>query len=314
MRIITDIVGEIKRDKLTISDIMRVQHHYHESRRWRVTDLLKEFKMGKTISDNDKAALWHAARAELTTQPACIRLAVDGLKLAEELAGSNRIGHQVAHVAAQWSSRYWLEEEGHHEVAYGTVMEMSGLPPIDEDEVVEHRGAFPSDNFARVCILQACVEIEACATYGESAKLSTDPLISETFRRIMMDESQHRAYFVAFAKALIDSGVYPVKDVLAMAYTWIRPKGGETFGSTRKKQDERKGFVNWWERVQTDQSDEHHLPEERIRSERIHQRKIRGVLSAVQEATGIAVNSFDELEKAYFQSLRGKPVAQQSGA
>jgi rubrerythrin len=283
---------------------MRIQHEYHEMRRWSVTDLIKNKDIGK-VSRNDKAVLWQAARAEITTQPACIRLAVDGLKLANELEGKNKLGNAVAHIAAQWSARYWLEEEGHHEVGYGTVMEMAGLDPISEEEVKEHRGAFPTDNFARVCMLQACVEIEACVTYGEVAKTSDNPLIKQVFGKITADESQHRAYFISFARALVEAEAYPLKDILSMAYTWIRPKGGETVGSHREKQNKREGFVNWWENMKTDPNDELAMAEEQFRSGHLQEKKVRAVLSAVEEGTGIALKTVSDLEKVYMKSLSG---------
>jgi len=303
MRIITNLVEEL-RNGMSISDVMRIQHEYHEMRRWSVTDLIKNKDIGK-VSRNDKAVLWQAARAEITTQPACIRLAVDGLKLANELEGKNKLGNAVAHIAAQWSARYWLEEEGHHEVGYGTVMEMAGLDPISEEEVKEYRGAFPTDNFARVCMLQACVEIEACVTYGEVAKTSDNPLIKQVFGKITADESQHRAYFISFARALVEAEAYPLKDILSMAYTWIRPKGGETVGSHREKQNKREGFVNWWENMKTDPNDELAMAEEQFRSQHLQEKKVRAVLSAVEEGTGIALKTVSDLEKVYMKSLSG---------
>ncbi|MFV0133049.1 hypothetical protein ACLGIH_07390 [Streptomyces sp. HMX87] len=95
---------------------------------------------------------------------------------------------------------------------------MAGVDPIDEAEVIEHRGPFPTDNYARVCILQACVEIEACVSYGWQSRTSEDGLVRDVFLTIMKDEVQHRQYFASFAKALVESGVYPVKDVLSMAF------------------------------------------------------------------------------------------------
>jgi hypothetical protein len=305
MRIITNLVEEIRDNGLTLTGVMRIQHAYHESRRWSVTDMLKGKELG-TVSRRDKAILWQAARAEITTQPACIRLAVDGLKLANELEDKNKIGSIVAHSAAQWSARYWLEEEGHHEVAYGTVMEMAGLDPITEEEVIEHRGAFPTDNFARVCMLQACVEIEACVAYGEVAKTSENPLVKQIFAKITADESQHRAYFISFARALVESGAYPLKDILSMAYTWIRPKGGETHGSYREKQTKREGFVNWWQNMKTDPEDELSMQEEQFRSEHLQEKKVRAVLSAVEEGTGFPLKTVEDLQKVYMQSLTGK--------
>jgi hypothetical protein len=165
MRVMTGLAKAIKDDGLTLTGILRYQQQYHEFRRWSVFEVLKDRKL-EQLHPQDRAALWHAARAELTTQPAGIRLAQAGVRLANEVARDNPLGSTVLHAAAAWSARYWLEEEAHHEVAYGLLLELIGDEPIPQEEVVEHRGFFPDDNYVRVCMLQACVEIEASVTYA----------------------------------------------------------------------------------------------------------------------------------------------------
>jgi hypothetical protein len=304
MNIIRDLVYELNNGR-SISEILREQQKYHEFRRWSVYDVIKEYP-ASDFDNKDRAALWHAARAELTTQPAGIRLAVDGVKEANNIKDSNLLGSKILHIGAAWSARYWLEEEAHHEVAYGHLLEMSGLPPIEHDEIVEHRGFFPSDNYARVCMLQACVEIEAIVTYGEMAKQSNHPLIKDIFHRIMKDEVQHRQYFISFAKSLIDSDVYQRKDILSMAYMWIRPDSGETHGSKRDTQSKREGFVNWWEHVET--ASDVALEDDQIRSQHLQDKKIRSVLAATSDATGIKINNIKQLKIAYFKSLTSNDI------
>ncbi|MFB9465399.1 hypothetical protein [Streptomyces cinereospinus] len=306
MLIMTDIVKEL-RAGATLTDVLRAQHSYHEQRRWSSDEIFGRRRL-TNAGQTDKAALWHAARAELTTQPAGIRLAVDGVKLANEIRESNPLGSDVLHIAAAWSARYWLEEEAHHEISFGRLMEMTGIDPIEQEEVVECRGPLPVDNYARVCILQACVEIEACVSYQHAARTSKDELVHDVFHTVMKDEVQHRQYFAAFAKALLESGVYPVKDVLSMAYTWIRPDGGETFGSTREAQTEREGFVNWWERVRTDEEDEFRLADDALHEGSVHARKLSSVFALVREVTGIETRSYEDLKRAYFASLRTNDV------
>jgi hypothetical protein len=306
MLIMTDIVGALT-EGASISTVLRHQQSYHESRRWSTDTLFDRRTLNKPCAD-DRSALWHASRAELTTQPAGIRLAVDGVKLANELRDSNPLGSRVLHVAAAWSARYWLEEEAHHEVAYGRLLEMAGIDPIAENDVVDHRGPFPMDNYARVCVLQACVEIEACVAYGTQAKRSADPLVRDVFHQVMKDEVQHRQYFVSFAKALVDAKVYPVKDVLSMAYTWVRPRAGETYGSVRDEQTRRQGFVNWWEGLQVKDGDDFVLEGDWLHAEALHARKLSSVFALVREATGIGVRTLDDLKRAYFASLQTDDV------
>ncbi|MFE7515347.1 ferritin-like domain-containing protein [Streptomyces sp. NPDC057540] len=305
MLIMTDIVSEL-RAGATISDVLRAQQSYHEYRRWSTDELFDGRRLDRPAPE-DRAALWHAARAELTTQPAGIRLAVDGVKLAHELRESNPLGADVLHIAAAWSARYWLEEEAHHEVSFGRLMEMAGVDPIGHDEVVDHRGPFPTDNYARVCVLQACVEIEACVSYGFVSRTTEDGLVRDVFHTVMKDEVQHRQYFVSFAKALVESGVYPIKDVLSMAYTWIRPDGGETYGSSREAQTDRQGYVNWWEHLRGGE-EEFGLGDVALHEGSVHSRKLSSVFALVREATGIAVTSYEDLKRAYFASLRTNDV------
>ena len=306
MLITTDIVKELKAGA-TITDLLRQQHSYHEQRRWG-TDALFDRRRLSRPQQADRAALWHASRAELTTQPAGLRLAVDGVKLANEIRETNPLGSDVLHIAAAWAARYWLEEEAHHEIAYGRLMEMAGIDAIGQEEVVECRGPLPYDNYVRVCVLQACVEIEACVAYRMTAHNSGDELVRDVFHQVMKDEVQHRQYFASFAKALVDSGVYPVKDVLSMAYSWVRPDGGETYGSARDAQTERKGHVNWWEGIRTDDEDEFRLSSEWIHQGAVLDRKLTSVFALVREATGIQTESYDDLKRAYFASLRTNDV------
>jgi hypothetical protein len=301
--ILNELVESIRRDGLSLTDILRRQHAYHEQRRWQVSDLIVSGG-GFRPSSRDIAFLWHAARAELTTQPAGIRLANLGLRIANELSSENPLASVVLHAAAAWSARYWLEEEAHHEVAFHSLLAMSGMAVPPHDEVVAHRGEFPEDNFARICILQACVEIEAVVSYGRIAQMADDPLVRQVFLTVMRDEAQHRQYFISFAKALVDAGAFPVKDILSMAYAWIRPDVGETLGSDRARQSRREGFVNWWEQVVQDADDPLVLWNSDELKVELTERKRQSLLAAVRRVTGLAVHTVEQLGKAYLLSMR----------
>lgn len=303
MQIITDLVKRITQDGLTLADILRHQHQYHEGRRWSVFELLKGRKL-TAVSERDRAALWHVSRAEITTQPAGIRLATQGTRDATNLHDANPLGATILHASAAWSARYWLEEEAHHEVAYGFVAEMVGIPPIPQDELVAHRGSFPDDNYVRVCVLQACVEIEAVMTYGQISRDTSDPLIRDVFQHIARDEVQHRQYFISFAKALVDSHVFPIKDVLSMAYMWVRPHVGEMMGSQRERQTSRKGFVNWWENVIHDADDPRDVWKDKAKEQQVVNRKVTSVFAAVEQITDLRVRTVAELERVYLASLK----------
>jgi hypothetical protein len=162
-------------------------------------------------------------------------------------------------------------------------------------------------------MLQACVEIEATVFYGYMAKNAHDPVIREVFHRIMRDEVQHRQYFVSFSQALIDAGVFPAKDALALAFAWIRPNGGETMGSSRERQTQREGFVNWWEHAKTDPNDPYEAAS-RMRSPEMQAKKERGVLKAAGRATGQNFEKFEDLQRTYFRSLVRPSSARASAA
>lgn len=98
MLIVNDLVGALKQGA-TISTILQTQQSYHEQRRWSADELFERRRLANATA-GDRAALWHASRAELTTQPAGIRLAVDGIQLADEIRDSNPVGSNVLHVAA----------------------------------------------------------------------------------------------------------------------------------------------------------------------------------------------------------------------
>lgn len=301
MDIIDNIAEHVEKGG-NLKSLLRHQQSYHEARRWSTDNLFDRLSPEK-ITNRDRAALWHAARAEITTQPAGLRLAVLGTRLANEFRDENPAAATVLDAAAAWSARYWLEEEAHHEVAFGKLMEAAGLPPIPEDDVVAHRQFFPDDNYLRVCLLQACVETEASVTYGEMAKTSQDPLVRELFLSIMRDEVQHRRYFIAFAKALVDTKAYPIKDAFSIVYTWLRPEHGETYGSKREKQTQHDGFVNWWEHLK-DEDDQLALETGQIHSKHLQSKKQRSLMAALEAITGIKVRTFQELQKTYFEMLK----------
>lgn len=303
MHVMMNLVDSIKNEGLTLSRILRYQQQYHEYRRWSVFEILARHESHQ-IAPRDRAALWHVARGELTTMPGGIGLAATALRYAKEIEKENRVGAIVLHAIGAWISRYWLEEEAHHEVAYNAILDEMCDDAIPEEEVIEHRGLFPTDNFVRNMMLQACVEVEVGVTYSEQARTTEDPLIREIYGQILRDEIQHRQYFVSFAQALIDAGVYPAKDALAMAFTWIRPKGGELYGSKRDAQTKREGYVNWWETVRSEDPDDPNAVEmNQHYTPRLFELKQRSVLKAVSQATRQRYATFDELKAGYFKSL-----------
>jgi hypothetical protein len=186
---------------------------------------------------------------------------VDGARLADEIGGTNPLGGDVLRIAASWTARHWPKEEARHAAVLGRLGDMAGTGHPGPDEPP---GSFPTGNYARFCALRACAEADAGRAYEDAARTSEDPLLHDVFHALARDEARHRRYFAAFAKALVDSGVYPVKDVLSVAYTWIRRTGDDAPPA----------------------------------------REPGGALLLVREATGIEIRSYEALRRACFASLR----------
>ena len=304
MKVVTDIAKKLTDEGWTLQDFMLEQHKYHEHRRWSVESILDKYKddpKAKNFSKEDKAALWHVLRGEATTQPGGLSIAVNAYELANEYSKSNKDAEVILRSLEAWLARYWLNEEGHHEVAFSRLADMAGIEKISNEELISHRQYFPMDKIGRKLVLQACVEIEVTVSYSHMVKNSENPLVREVFAAVQKDESQHRLYFISFAKALVDVGIVPHKDILSMAYTWIRP-GGETYNTEREKFSKREGYVNWWENV--DCNEKYSMSERQYKNDQIHRQKEISVFQMVKFVTGIDVKNLDELKKAYMDSLK----------
>ena len=304
MKIITDLADKIQKDGWMLRDILLEQHKYHESRRWSVDEIIQKHNNNPEahiFSVEDKAALWHVTRGEATTQPGGISIAVNANELANEYASSNKTAEVIFKALEAWLVRHWLNEEGHHEVGFSMLADMANIEKISDKELIQHKQFFPADKIGRKLILQACVEIEVTISYSHMVKNSKNPLIKEMFRAVQKDESQHRLYFISFAKALVDIGVVPVKDILSMAYSWVR-SGGDTYNTERKNVPKRDGYINWWESV--DSNSGYKMDEKQYKNNKIHKQKETSVFQLVRFITDIRVNNISDLKKAYLSSLK----------
>lgn len=304
MKIVTNIVEKIQKENWKLRDFMLEQHKYHEYRRWSVEEILEKYKNvpeAKIFSDEDKAALWHVIRGESTTQPGGISIAVFANESANQYTTINREAELILRSLEGWLARYWLNEEGHHEVAFTRLADLAGIEKISNKELIQHRQYFPADKIGRKLILQACVEIEVTISYSHMVKNSKNPIVCEVFSAIEKDESQHRLYFISFAKALLDVGIIPLKDILSMAYSWIRP-GGDAYNTERNSVSKRDGYINWWETV--DNNPDYSMDERQYKNEKIHKQKEASVFQFIKFITGLEIKNLDELKNAYLSSLK----------
>src|SRR5690606_2411652 len=123
-------------------------------------------------------------------------------------------------------SRYWNEEESHHEMSFNYLamamqvelpFDPGVIPPTDE-EIITFRQIFPDDDVLRTLTLLAISEVNAAVQYFDFAQKAENPALKAMLRQISADEVQHMNYFVTFAKALVDSGEYHAKNAFGIAH------------------------------------------------------------------------------------------------
>jgi hypothetical protein len=186
-------------------------------------------------------------------------------------------------------SRYWNEEEAHHETSFNRLSVMLGLPKISDATFIEYRKVFPDDNALRTLTLLAISEITAAVNYGQASLLARDPGLRALFKQVGADEIQHMTYFTSFARALVASGRFHAKEVLSVAHFFLRDDG-DLRGSRRSHVEARDTHVNWWDQVEF---------VEGVASPEALERKQSLVFGAVQKISGVTVRSAAEVEEAW---------------
>lgn len=283
-----DLYRLISEQKQSIVEITWEQHKFHEKRRWSTSEIIKSIDL-KNLSDKDKAHIWNAGRAELTTKPGADRLATLADQESRRWQDSNSCLAAIIQICGTWS-RYWNEEESFHEVTLNKLSNLIGLNSIDNKTVIEFRKIFPDDNILRTLFLLAISEIIAAVNYSYCSKVTQDIGLKNLFQKIAADETQHMTYFLSFAKALIDSKEYSPKEVFAVAHLFIR-EDGELYGSRRQKIEHRNSHINWWDSIDTNIDE---LPENL-------ERKRKRICLALKQITGIEVNSAVEVEYKWME-------------
>jgi hypothetical protein len=280
----------LTRDGRSLTDISWQQQVLHEQRRWSVTELIERIDLAH-LSEADRAHVWNAGKAELTTKPGADRVARLFDSECRRHLESNPLVAKIMQACGTWS-RYWNEEEAHHETAFNRLSVLLGLEPISDDTFIEYRKIFPDDDALRTLMLLAISEITAAVNYAQCARHAADPGLKALFKQVGADEIQHMNYFISFAKALVDSGAYPPKGALAVAIFFLR-EGGDLQGSHRDRIEQRQTHVNWWD----------HLEFEGIGAVDALGKKEALVFNAVERVTGVAVSSLTELEDAWMDML-----------
>jgi hypothetical protein len=280
----------LTRDRRSLTDITWQQQVLHERRRWSVSELIGNIDLAR-LSDADRAHVWNAGKAELTTKPGADRVARLFDNECRRHLESNPTVANIMQACGTWS-RYWNEEEAHHETAFNRLALLLGLDPISDETFIEYRKIFPDDDALRTLMLLAISEITAAVNYGQCARHASDPGLKALFKQVGADEIQHMNYFISFAKALVDSGAYPPKNALAVAVFFLR-EGGDLEGAHRTKIEQRGTHVNWWD----------HIEFGAIGALDALEKKEALVFHAVERVTGVSVSSLTELEDAWMDML-----------
>jgi hypothetical protein len=141
----------------------------------------------------------------------------------------------------------------------------------------------------RTLTLLAISEIVAAVNYGQCSRAISEPGLKELFKQVGADEIQHMNYFIAFAKALVDSGEYKAKEAFSVAHFFLRD-GGEVYGSKRGRVEERSSHVNWWDHLEY--RDGMFSPEAIEKKESL-------IFNALKRITNITVSSVQEVEDVW---------------
>ena len=288
-QIIGDLYRAITVEKLSLVDLEWEQQRLHESRRWSVTEALAAVNLS-ALSESDRLLVWNAGRAELTTKPGADRLARLSDSECRRWQGKNDVVASILQACGTWS-RYWNEEEAHHETSFNRLATVTGMERVSDETFIEFRKIFPDDDMLRTLTLLAVSEIVAAVNYGNCARLIEDPGLKALFKQVGADEIQHMNYFIAFAKGLVDSGEYQAKDAFAVAHFFLR-EGGEVHGSKREKVEQRETHVNWWDQLEY---------RDGLKAPDAIERKEGLIFNALKRITGIAVSSVDEVEDTWME-------------
>lgn len=285
--IVGDLYEALTERGMSLIDVTWEQQRLHESRRWSVVEMLRQIDLD-ALTARDLSLVWNAGRAELTTKPGADRLERQADKECRRWQERNPTVAAIMQACGTWS-RYWNEEEAHHETVFNRLATVCGMDPITDETFLEFRQVFPDDDMLRTLVLLAISEITAAVNYGQCQLVTGEPGLRRLFKQVAADEIQHRNYFIAFAKALVDSGEYHAKDAFAVAHLFLR-QDGELQGSARAQVEERGGHVNWWDHLENQGQD--HPPAAIDRKEQL-------IFSALKKITGIEVRSADEVEDTW---------------
>jgi hypothetical protein len=289
--IIIDLYDAFTRRGMRLVDVTWEQQRLHESRRWSVVDMLAAIDVD-SLTPAELHVVWNAGRAELTTKPGADRLERQADAECRRWQDKSPAVSAIMQACGTWS-RYWNEEEAHHETAFNRLAGVGGMEPVEDETFIEFRQVFPDDDMLRTLVLLAISEITAAVNYGQCQFVAENQGLRRLFKQVAADEIQHRNYFISFAKALVDSGEYHAKEAFAVAHLFLRGDG-ELQGSDRGRLEDRGTHVNWWDQLEVAAGEDSFRPEGMEKKQQL-------ILGALKKITGIQVNSPDEVEDTWME-------------
>jgi hypothetical protein len=287
--VVADLYSGFKERGLKLVDVAWEQQRFHEAQRWSVVEAVEAVQLEK-LTESDRLLVWNAGRAELTAKPSADRMARLADSECRRLQGKNDAAAAVVQALGTWT-RYWNEEEARHETGFNRLSGLLGFAPVDDATFIEYRKIFPEDDLLRTVTMLTFSESIAAVNYGQCARHIREPGLKALFKRVGADEVHHMNYFISFAKALVDSGEYALKECFAVAWFFLR-EGGEVYGAKREHVEQRDTHVNWWDHLQYGAG---------MNAPDSIERKQTLILYALRRMTGIACASPEEVEDQYLE-------------
>ncbi|WP_224361843.1 ferritin-like domain-containing protein [Hyalangium versicolor] len=287
--VIPELYRAFREERRTLVDILWEQHRFHESRRWNAVELVESVRP-ENLTDLDRFVVWSAGRAEMTAKPSADRMARLADVECRRWQGKDDALASVIQALGSWS-RYWNEEESHHEMGFSQLALQLGFEPLSDASVIDYRKVFPDDDLLRTLTMLSFSEGIAAVNYGQYARHVRDPSLRMLIKQVGADEVQHMQYFISFAKALADSGAYAPKESFAVAHLFLR-EGGELYGSSRAHVEYRGTHTNWWDHLEDGAGKAAAAPE-------ALERKRTLILHALKRITGISCSSPQEVEDVW---------------
>ncbi|WP_224245199.1 ferritin-like domain-containing protein [Hyalangium gracile] len=284
--VIAELYRAFREEGRTLVEILWEQHRFHEARRWNAVELVESVRP-EHLTELDRLVVWSAGQAEMTAKPSADRMTRLADAECRRWQGKDDALASVIQALGSWS-RYWNEEESHHEMGFTQLSLQLGFPPPSDATVIDYRKIFPDDDLLRTVAMLSFSEGIAAVNYGQYARHVREPALKALLKNVGADEVQHMQYFISFSKALVDSGAYPAKEAFAVAHLFLR-EGGELYGSAREHVESRNTHTNWWDHLGDGAGEAAVTPE-------ALERKRSLILHALKRITGISCATPQEVE------------------